>query len=118
MKTSWWKNRNIAEWCKDVSRLNERRKDTFEFQKKDLGRMERKYKLSDAGNFQVIGMLKEKISADATKIRQYEERELHYHQNTLIATNQKQFYKELDGYSNFPNKASDAQEAPEFWSNI
>ena len=99
---------NIVEW----------RKGTFEFEKKDLDRMERKCKLSDVGNVQVIDMLKEKISAGATKIRQYEERELHYHQNTLFATNQKQFYRELDGRSNITNVAPDAQEASEFWSNI
>ena len=109
---------NIMEWRKDVTRLNERRKGTFEFEKKDLDRMERKCKLSDVGNVQVIDMLKEKISAGATKIRQYEERELHYHQNTLFATNQKQFFRELDGRSNITNVAPDAQEASEFWSNI
>ena len=70
------------------------------------------------GNVQVIDMLKEKISAGYTKIKQYEERELHYHQITLLATNQKQFYQELDGRSNIPNKVPDAQEASEFWSNI
>ena len=80
--------------------------------------MERKYKLGDVGNVQVIDMLKEKISAGATKIRRYKERELHYHQNPLFATNQKQFYQELDGGRNIPNKAPDAQEASEFWSNI
>ena len=36
----------------------------------------------------------------------------------MFATNQKQFYQELDGRSNIPNKAPDAQEASEFWSNI
>ena len=98
-KEHWWIRRiqgNIAEWRKDVSRLNERRKCTFEFEKKDLYGMERKYRLSDVGNIQVIDMLKEKI-AGATKIRRYEESELHYHQNTLFATNWKQFYQELDG---------------------
>ena len=63
-------------------------------------------------------MLKEKISAGVTKIRRYQERELHYHQNALFATNQKQFYQKLHGHSNIPNKAPDAQEASEFWSNI
>ena len=41
----WWKRRiqaNIGEWRKDVSRLNKRRKRTFEFEKKDLDRLERK----------------------------------------------------------------------------
>ena len=59
-KEPWWKRKieaNIAEWRKDVSRLNY----TFEFEKKDLDRMERKYQLSDVRNVQVIDMLKEKI---------------------------------------------------------
>ena len=59
-KEPWWKRKieaNIAEWRKDVSRLNY----TFEFEKKDLDRMERKYQLSDVRNFKVIDMLKEKI---------------------------------------------------------
>ena len=59
---------NIAEWRKDVNRLNKKRKRTFEFEKKDLDRMERNYKLRDLGNVQVIDMLKEKISAGANKI--------------------------------------------------
>ena len=89
----WWKRRiqaNIAEWRKGFTRLNEERRSTFEFEKKDLDRMERKYKQSDAGNAQVINLLKEKISAGTTKIRQNEERGLHCHQNTLFAKNQKQ----------------------------
>ena len=106
------------EWRKCGSTLNEKRKGTFEFEKKDLDGMESKYKLSDVGNVQVIDVLKEKISAGPAKIRHYEERELHYYQNTLFATNQKQFYQELDGCSNIPNEAPDAQEASEFWSNI
>ena len=111
-----WKRRiqaNIAEWRKDVSRLNERRKGTFAFGKKDIDIMERKYKLSDVGNVQIIDMLKEKILAGATKIRRYEKRVLHYHQNTLFATNQK-----LDGHSNNANETPDAQEVSEFQNNI
>ena len=62
-------------------------------------------------------MLKENISAGATKITRYVESELHYYQNTLFPTNQKQFNREIDGRSNTPNKAPDAQEPSEFWSN-
>ena len=36
----------------------------------------------------------------------------------MFATNQKQFYQELDSLINIPNKAPDAQEASELWSNI
>ena len=82
--------------------------------KRKIDRMERKYKLSDVGNIQIIDMLKVKISAGATKMRRHKDRELHYHQNTLIATHHKQFYQELDGHSNFQNKALDAQKASEF----
>ena len=59
-KEPWWKRKieaNIAVWRKDVSRLNY----TFEFEKKDLDRMEKKYQLRDVRNVQVIDMLKEKI---------------------------------------------------------
>ena len=79
--------------------------------------MERKYKLSGVGNLLVIDMLKEKISVGATTIRQYEEKELNYHQNTLFAANQKQSYQELDIRSNIIYKASDGQEASAFRSN-
>ena len=62
------------------------------------------YKLSDVRNVQFIDILKcLLISAGAAKIRQYEKLELHYHQDTLFVTNQKQLYKELDGRSNIPN---------------
>ena len=77
---SWWKRRiqaNFKEWRKDVTELNERWKSTLKFEKKDFDRMERKYKLSDVGNVQIIYMLKEKISAGAAKIRPYEARSLH-----------------------------------------
>ena len=59
-KEPWWKRKieaNIAEWRKDVSRLNY----LFEFEKKDLDRMGKKYQLSDVRNVQVTDMLKEKI---------------------------------------------------------
>ena len=78
-KKHWWKRRiqeNIAQWRKCVSTVNERRRGTVEFEKKDLDRMERKYKMSAVGNVQVIDILKGKISAGAKKIIQYEEREL------------------------------------------
>ena len=41
----------------DVSRLNKKRKGTFKFEKEDLDRIERKYKLSDVGNVQVIDLV-------------------------------------------------------------
>ena len=50
------------EWRKDLSRLNELRKGTFEYEKKVLDRMKRKNKLNDVGNIPHIDMVKEKIS--------------------------------------------------------
>ena len=46
-KEPWWKRRNqadILERRKDLSRLNERRKGTFDYEKKDLDRSKRKDK--------------------------------------------------------------------------
>ena len=56
-KEAWSKTRiygNIVELRRDVSRLNERRKDTFEFEKKDFDRKERKYTVSLLGIVQVL----------------------------------------------------------------
>ena len=68
---------------KDFSGLNESRKGTFKFGKKDIDRMGRKYKLSDVGNVEVIDMLSEKIPGGATNITRYEEKKLSYHQNSF-----------------------------------
>ena len=64
-------------------------------------------------------MLKGKISAGATKIRRYKERELSGHQKNLFAKKkQKQFYHRPDRRSNIPNKSPDVREVSEFWNNI
>ena len=60
-KEPWWKRRiqaNIVEWREYVNRLNEKKKGIFEFEKKDLDRMERKYGLSAVGNVVIVDMLK------------------------------------------------------------
>ena len=119
-KEPLWKKRiqeNIVECWKGVNRLKERRKGTFEFEKKHLDRIERKYQLSDVGNVQVIDILKNKIWAGATKIIPYEERELHYFQNTLFATNQKQFYHQLFGWKKRPYFPSPKSSKQELFSN-
>ena len=66
--------------------------------------MERKYKLIDVETSRLVIYGKKKYQQ---VLQRYEERELHYHQNTLFATNQEQFYQELDGRSNISNKAPD-----------
>ena len=121
-KEPWWKKKilaNIPEWRKDVTRLN----DTFEFEKKELDRMERMYQLSDLGNFEVIDMLKKNS-------RCYIDKKVWRNGATLpsehfFGTNQKKLSQEIEGCSNIfegrsniPNKAPDSLEASEFWSNI
>ena len=120
VKEPWWKRRiqaNLIEWRKDLSRLEERRKGNFEFQRKDLERLNRKYKLNDVGNNHVIRVLKEKIDSGATKIKRYERSRLAHKQNTLFSMNQKKFYEEIDG-GRRQNAAPDAGEATEFWKGI
>ena len=119
-KEPWWKRRigrNINEWRKDLGRLEARRKGQFEFEGREMERMNRKYDLGNRGNIGVIEMLKQKIHSGATKVRRFDERNMQYHQNSLFATNQKQLYKELRGDESV-NEKPDAGEATVFWSNI
>lgn len=119
-KEPWWKRRvkgNILEWRKDLSRLEERRKRRFEFQQKDLDRLNRKYKLNDLGNNHVIAQLKEKIESASTKLKRFEKMNAKRQQNTLFSMNQKKFYEEIDG-GRQPNEAPNAQEATDFWKGI
>ena len=66
----------------------------------------------------MIEDLKQRISARAHKIKQYNDRILQFQQNQLFEVNQRQFYKELDDPRGSDQTIPDANEAREFWSNI
>ena len=57
--------------------------------------LKKKYKPSDVGNVRDIAMLKEKISAGATKIRRYEEKELLYTRKVSLEQTKHSFIRKL-----------------------
>ena len=67
----------------------------------------------------VIEELRQRITAIATKVRNYQERVNSYGQNRLFENNQKQFYRELDQEE---ERCDDdqpvAEESKQFWGNI
>lgn len=77
-----------------------------------------KYKIETKGVAVVIEELKQRISAKAHKIKQYNGRISQYQQNRLFEVNQRQFYEELDAPQESDQPTLDANEAGEFWSNI
>ena len=81
-------------------------------------RLNRKYHLEERGTLYVSGMLKQEIKAGGVKIKRYDERCQQFKQNHLFRTNQKLFYKTLDGKERGETVLPDATEATSFWSKI
>ena len=63
-------------------------------------------------------MLKQKIKAGGVKIKRYDERCLQFKQNHLFRTNQKLFYKTLDGKERGETVLPNPTKATSFWSKI
>ena len=63
-------------------------------------------------------MLKQKIKAGGVKIKRNDERCQQFKQNHLFRTNQKLFYKTLDGKERGETVLPDPTEATSFWSKI
>ena len=80
--------------------------------------LNRKYHLEERGTLYVSGTLKQKIKAGGVKIKIYDERYQQFKQNHLFRTNQKLFYKTLDGKERGATVLHDPTEATSFWSEI
>ena len=120
-KEPYWKRRienNIKKWRQDLSKLTEVRYSRTKLSEKERERMDRCYELRDKGIIHVINYLKQRITTGGAKIRRYNQRNLQYHQNNLFRSNQKQFYKELDGKMNEHTKTPDPKGSIEFWSSL
>ena len=75
-------------------------------------RLNRKYHLEERGILYISGMLKQKIKAGGVK--RYDERCQQFKQNNLFRTNQKLFYKTLDGKKRGETVLPDPTEATSF----
>ena len=81
-------------------------------------KLNRKYHLEERGTLYVSCMLKQKIKAGGVKINRYDERCQQFKQKHLFRTNQKLFYKTLDGKERGETVLPDPTEATSFWSKI
>ena len=106
----FWKRRikgNIETWGKDLSKIEEVRRGNMKLKQRERKGLNRKYHLE-----------KQKIKAGAVKIKRYDERCRQFKQNHLFRTNQKLFYKTLDGKERGETVLPDPTEATSFWSKI
>ena len=82
-------------------------------------RLERKYSIRVKRLNVVIEDMKQRITANAVKVRRYQGRADSYRQNRLFEKNQRQFYRELDQEE---ERCDDDQpvteESKQFWGNI
>ena len=85
---------------------------------KERERLNRKSHLEERGTLYVSGMLKQKIKAGGVTIKRYDEKCQQFKQNYLFRTNQKLFYKTLDGKERGETVLPDPTEATCFWSKI
>ena len=81
-------------------------------------RLDTLYQLNVRGALGVSAFLRSKIQAGITKVKQYVERSVQFHQNNLFKNDQSNLYKELNGSSNKNNPAPDAAEATQYWRGI
>ncbi|MGY8822311.1 MAG: RNA-directed DNA polymerase, partial [Pseudomonadales bacterium] len=109
--------RNIAEWRKDLGRVEEMRKGT-KLKAEVMSRLGDKYDMLEKGCLAVVTLLKNKIQAGSAKIKNFTEKTLQHRQNTLFKSNQSQVYKELSGKTRSDNPSPNADEAKGFWNGI
>ena len=80
---------------------------------------ERRYRVRLKGLKTIKEEIKQRISAKVGKIKRSSSRINQYQQNRVFNNNQKRFQSELNGEGEqHQNKASDAEQAKEFWSAI
>ena len=120
-KEPFWKRRpkgNIETWRKDLCKIEEVRRGNMRLKQRERERLNRKYHLEERGTLYVSDMLKQKIKAGGVKIKRYDERCQQFKQDHLFRTNQKLFYKTLDGKERGETVLPDSIEATSFWSKI
>ena len=80
--------------------------------------MNQKYQLDAKGYLYVIQQLKVKISRACINIRQYNKKQLQYHQNKLFKTTQARCTVNSMVINNSINESPDPEETTKFWKGI
>jgi hypothetical protein len=120
-ETPWWKRRieeDIKTLRKHLSKIESWWRGKWKNARESEQRLlERKYRLKKKGFSVVVEEIKQRILSKAVKVRRYTERIAQFEQNRLFASNQKQFYRNLDGQAaecTPPNP----EEATTYWSTL
>ena len=120
-KDPWWKKRikrKIETLRKDLSRL-ERMKNGELKNKRTKEEIKKKYNMLKEDIITVIETIKQRISANAAKIKRYEARNEQYIQNRMFQVNQKKLFERLENNGREQEEVKPSKdEALEFWSKI
>ena len=116
----WWKKRikqKIKQLRQDISRLerirsNDLRNNTL------TQSLKKKYNIARKGLNRVVEELKQRLTAQAAKLKRYEDRQDQYRQNRMFETNQKRLFKEMEGIERNNDFILDAEESRELWNGI
>ena len=107
----------IKQLRRDMSILQ--RKTSGDFSRKDITQqLERKYNLSKKGYQVVLEELKQRLKAQAAKLKRYEDRNTQYRQNRMFESNQRRLFEELGGIERVNDTTPDAEESWAFWNRI
>ena len=116
----WWKKRikqKIKQLRQDISRFerirsNDLRNNTL------TQSLKKKYNIARKGLNRVVEELKQRLTAQAAKLKRYEDRQNQYRQNRMFETNQKRLFEEMEGIERNNDFIPDAEESRELWNRI
>ena len=113
IKMPWWQRRiegDIKRIRKDINLLEREKRGELRKSGK-MKQLEKKYNIKGKGITTVLEELKQRILAEAAKIKRYDQRRTQYKQNILFKQDQKRFYQELNGTARNENVIPDADES-------
>ena len=120
LKEPWWKRRlknKIEKMRKELSRLDRWKKQEIRNQRLKE-EIKKKYQMKNKSIEVLIEELKQRITANAMKLKRYEARTEQFIQNRLFETNQKKLFQRLEKNECSEQAMPDKKEATEFWNGI
>ena len=119
VKEPCWKRRiqqSIQELRKHINLLERKKRGEIKMEEK-CKVIEHKYRVKKKGLNVVLEDLKQRMQAEATKIKRYDQIIEQYRINRLFQQDQKRVYQQLNGKIESSEKP-DTEESRRFWSNI
>lgn len=119
-KEPWWRRRiktKVEQLRKDISRLEKVVKGEC-IREKVVESLERKYKLARKGQSVVLEELKQRVTAQAAKLKRYDERITQFKQNRMFESNRKRLFEEIEGVKRDHTIVPDKKESLDFWNGV